>query len=981
MLVGAAMALSSAGLSALDPRMSPSQYLHSAWQNEQGLPQNSVSSIVQTRDGYLWLGTMEGLVRFDGIQFTVFNTRTSEGLRSNRITALFEDGEGRLWIGTEGGGVSSLDGKRIQRCDLPRGPGLDAVRAIAEDNSGALWIATAGGLIRRKGTDVEVFDATKGLPVTSAGMIHVDAHGNVWVATGGGGLVRFNGDSVAVFDSSDGLCDNTVHTMVEDLSGRLWIGTAHGLSCFENGVFRNYGPQDGLTHEFVWSLCLDGDQNLWIGTAGGGLNRFRDGVFTSFTTKEGLTSDFVWSLRTDREGSLWIGTNGGGLNRLRDSRFTNISSRDGLAHDFAWCVMEDRSGGVWIGTSDGLSCYRGGRVRTYGRRDGLASTFVYSLEEDPTGRLWVGTNGGGLSYLSAGRFITRTTKEGLPGDRVWDIQAEADGGVWVATATGLGLLRDGKVAKRYGVQEGLPNANVRAVFRDRTGTLWAGTTSGVARMVADRFLPCGASDGLAQGIVRVIGEDSRGDLWIAMQDAGVSRRRGGRFRTYGIREGLLDDTVSQILDDERGNLWMSCNRGIFAARLADFDRFDRREIETVPCTVYGRADGMRSQECNGSSQPAGWRSRDGRLWFPTIRGVAMIDPARISKNQIPPPVVIEGILVDGAAVEASEPVGLAPGSQRIEIRYTGLSMAVPERVAFRYRLDGYDRDWLDAGTRRAAYYTNLAPGSYRFRVTACNDDGVWNESDAAIELLLSPRFYQTTWFFFVCILAVGVATWGAYVLRIRQIEARFKAVLAERHRIAQEIHDTMAQGLTGLSIQLEALGDSLAEDLTRARRHLEHSRGLVRSSIGEVRRLVWDLRPRALENRNLAQALQEMMNDGTRGTELQAELSVVGKPESVPARVETNLLRIAQEALTNAVRHSECRRVEIEIEFAKSSVRLLIRDDGRGFSWPLPAASESAGHFGVTGMHERARQIDGDLQVRSAPGRGTEIEAIAPLVR
>lgn len=958
--------------------MSPSQYLHSAWQNEQGLPQNSVSSIVQTHDGYLWLGTMEGLVRFDGVRFTVFNTRTSEGLASNRITALYEDGEGMLWVGTEGGGVSTFDGKRIRPCEMPRTHSRDIVRAFAEDGGGALWIATAGGLLRRKGNEFDIFDTTKGLPVGSLGVIHTDAHGTLWVGMGGGGLVRLTDDEVTVFDRSDGLCDNTIHTIVEDLRGRLWIGTAHGLSCFDNGVFRNYGAQDGLAHEFIWSLCLDHDQNLWIGTAGGGLNRFHDGAFTSFTTKHGLTSDFVWSLQTDREGSLWIGTNGGGLNRLRDSRVSTISASDGLADDFAWCVMEDRGGSVWVGTSDGLSCYRDGHVRTYGREEGLASTFVYSLEEDSSGRLWVGTNGGCLSYQSGGRFITITTEDGLPGDRVWDIQAEDDGDLWVATATGLGLLRGGKVTKRYGVEEGLPSSNVRAVFRDRTGTLWAGTTSGVARMVDGRFVPCTAQDGLAQGIVRVIREDSEGDLWIGMQDQGVSRRRGGRFRTYGVRQGLLDDTVSQVLDDGRGRVWMSCNRGIFAAQLADFDRLDRGEIASIPCVVYGRPDGMRSQECNGSSQPSGWRGRDGRLWFPTIRGVAIIDPARIRTNPIQPPVIIEGILVDGVAIDASEAVDLVPGSQQIEIRYTGLSMAVPERVAFRYRLDGYDRDWLDAGTRRTAYYTNLAPGRYRFRVTACNDDGVWNPTGAALDLHLKPRFYQTTWFFFACTLAAAIATWGAYQLRIRQLEARFKVVLAERHRIAQEIHDTMAQGLTGLSIQLEALGDSLADDLARARKHLEYSRSLVRSTIGEARRLVWDLRPRALENRNLAEALHEIMNDGTQGTPVQAELRVSGRPKAVPARVETNLLRIAQEGVTNAVRHSGCRRIEIEIEFRKSSVRLLVRDDGTGFTWPLPG-SESAEHYGVSGMHERARQILGELHLNSGVGRGTEIEVIAPI--
>lgn len=633
---------------------------------------------------------------------------------------------------------------------------------------------------------------------------------------------------------------------------------------------------------------------------------------------------------------------------------------------------------MWIGTSDGLTRYSNGHVRTYGAKDGLASTFVYSLEEDSSGRIWAGTNAGGLSYLVGERFLPFGEPESLPGQHVWDMLAEADGRLWVATATGLGVVKEGRVTGKYGVEEGLPSANVRTVFRDRHGTLWAGTTAGVATLVDGRFVPRTARDGLGQGVVRVISEDSRGDLWIGMQDGGLTRLADGRFRTYDARHGLLDDTVSQLLDDQQGKLWMSSNSGIFAVELEDFDRLESGQIQKIPCVVYGRADGMRSQECNGSSQPAGWRSRDGRLWFPTIRGVAIIDPSRIRMNPIPPPVVIEGMIVDGAVVDLARAIALAPGSHRIEIRYTGLSMAVPERVAFKYRLDGYDPDWLDVGSRRTAFYTNLAPGRYRFEVTACNEDGVWNLDGSSIEFQLLPRFYQTRWFLLITMAALGLAAWAGYALRIRQIETRFNAVLTERHRIAQEIHDTMAQGLTGLSMQLEALGDSMADDPERARKHLDHSRRLVRTSVGEVRRLVWDLRPRILEDRTFAQALHAMASDATQGTQIEVSVRAAGSQKPLQARVETNLLRIAQEAVTNAVRHSGARHIEIEIEQRMSSVRMLIRDDGRGFTWPLPA-SAAVEHYGVSGMHERAEQIKAEIHMRSASGKGTEIEVIAPI--
>jgi signal transduction histidine kinase len=549
--------------------------------------------------------------------------------------------------------------------------------------------------------------------------------------------------------------------------------------------------------------------------------------------------------------------------------------------------------------------------------------------------------------------------------------AEGRRGLWVGTAAGLNLF-DGKNFTVFTTRDGLSNDSVWALLEDRAGDLWIGTDGGGLNRFRDgAFYAYKSGDGFSSDIVLSLYEDRAGDLWIGTS-GGLSRYRNGQFTSYTTREGLFDDVIFQILEDDSDNLWMSCNKGVFRVSKSELNDFAEGKRKSITSVSYGTADGMSSRECNGGIQPAGWKSRDGRLWFPTIKGAVVIDPNKLRINEQPPPVTIEQVIVDGQATGPSADLRLEPGARRLEFHYAGLSFLSSEKVRFKHKLEGYDNEWIDAGTRREAIYNNLAPGSYVFRVVACNNDGVWNEAGASFGFYLKPRFYQTYWFYLACALAISLLVWALYRLRIRQIRARFLAVLAERNRIAREIHDTLAQGFVGIGLQLEAVKANLVDPTEAARQHLDLAGNLVAHSLEEAHRTVWNLRSQSLEDGPLSEALSTIMKQLTEGARIEARMKVSGAERRLPIRVETHLLRIGQEAIINAVKHARAQNIEVELRFDAESVTLRVRDDGRGFDVET-APSTNEGHFGLTGMRERAKQIGGRLQINSTKGMGAEI--------
>ncbi len=791
---------------ALEPGKAITQYGHDVWGVEQGLPQNSVQAMLQSRDGYLWLGTEEGLVRFDGVRFVVFDRRTTPGFTDNYISALLQDRQGVIWIGTRQGGVLRYAGGRFRAWTKKDGLPNDFVRCLAQDRSGRVWLGTDGGLARWTGNGFENLTARDGLSSEAVRAIVEDRDGDLWIGTRGGGIDRYHGRSFTAYRKADGLAGDDVWCALAARDGTLWIGTAGGgLSHFANGRFTAVGAGEGLRSGFVAALLEDRAGNLWVGTDGGGISRLAAGRWTSYTGREGLSNDFVQAFLEDREGNLWIGTQGGGLNRLQDRSFTLFSSREGLSRDAAWSISEDRAGAMWIGTlGGGLNRLDGDGVRVFTTRDGLPGDAVWATLEARDGSLWIGTRGAGLARWNNGRFTRYGTAEGLPANIVLSLLEDRQGTLWVGTSSGLARLDGGRFTA-FTTRDGLPNDSVLSLLESRRGEIWIGTRGGLSRLAQGKFTNRTTADGLSNDTIYDIHEDAGGDLWCGTAGGGIVRIGAGPVRAYGSRDGLFDDVVYRILEDAAGHFWMSCNRGVFRVSRRDFDRYDRGEIKAIPSTPFSRADGLRNPECNGGFQPAGWRSRDGRLWFPTIAGAAVVDPTRLRVNTIPPPVVLEALLVDGKARPLQSGLRIPPGKGNLELHYTGLSFVAPERVAFRYRLVGLDADWIDAGKRRIAYYTNLPSGQYTFRVTACNDSGVWAPEGASIAFVVEPRFYQSVWFVLLCAAAVGLAAEGAYVLRVHRLKARQKELedlVAERTRQLAEANQvlerlSLADPLTG----------------------------------------------------------------------------------------------------------------------------------------------------------------------------------------
>jgi ligand-binding sensor domain-containing protein/signal transduction histidine kinase/CheY-like chemotaxis protein len=776
---------------ALDPDRAVTQYHVETWYAKDGLPQNTVNAILETPDGYLWFGTEEGLARFDGAQFTTFD-RASGSLRHNYVVSLAPDLAGGFWVGSLSGGLAHYaKGKFIQRGN-DIGLINNTVRPVHEDGRGGVWVGTTGGgLTVLRASGAKTYTMRDGLSSDIVRGIVGDSDGSLWLATPDG-LNRFRDGKVEIITTRDGLADNVVLSIHRDRRGVLWVGTRGGLSRYENGRFTNYSKADGLPVNGVVAICDDRAGNLWVGTEDG-LCRFSRGRFATITARDGMSGDRIRSIYEDREGSLWVGTFGGGLTRLQDSKFIPFTTREGVAHDGISPVFQDRRGTIWLGTmGGGVTCFREGRAVTYTTRDGLASNLVESIGEDHTGAIWIGTFGGGLSRYRNGAFTTLTPPAGRP-HNVMTVFEDRKRNLWMGyNGGGIDRVTNG-VVTNFTTAQGLTHNAVKSVFEDRDGAIWICTFGGgLSRFENGRFTNFSTRNGLPHDIVATIVQDARGTYWIGTIGGGLIRYRDGKFVSITTRNGLFNDTVYAILDDGLGYFWMTCNHGISRVSRQQLDDFADGKIASVTALAFGESDGMRSRECNAGS-PSALKARDGRLWFPTLGGVVVIDPTRIAFNRKKPPVLVERVLADGRALAPAPGVRIPPGKGNLEFHYTALSYLAPDRVRFRYKLEGFDREWVDAGSRRVAYYTNIPPGSYTFRVAACNNDGVWNEAGAAYAFRLAPHFYQTLGFLTLCVAAVALLGVLGHRWRVRRLEERARALRAlveERTRAKEALGES-----------------------------------------------------------------------------------------------------------------------------------------------------------------------------------------------
>lgn len=958
------------------------QYRFDSWTTDNGLPQNSVLAITQTRDGYLWLATLDGLVRFDGVRFSVFNKSNTPQLLSNRVRTLYCTSDGALWIGTDQSLLRLLDGKFTAFSTRDGLPG-NQVEDLRGDGQGGLLVRTLWGYARWQNGRFVADDVAVG---EDRARLLLARNGARWVCDQNG---LHAADATGSRKYALQLQPNSIRhvQLYEDRSGALWVATPlDGLFRVQGDQITRFSVASGLPPSRITSILEDRKGNLWFGTLLDGLVVFRDGRFTLYQAANGLASNSAFTLYEDREGNLWVGTASSGFTRVSPAFIQVYSTPEGLSGSLVSSILEDRQGTVWLGLAGGLTQWANGRFTNYTRAQGMPFDSIMTLYEDRAGRLWVG-GGQGLCQFQNGHF--GPVQESLRGTRISAIVEDQQGVFWIGTPNGRGLAKmEGEQVRFYTTHDGLPDNRVQLLHIDRQGRLWLGTEGGLGKYEQGKFEAYTTKDGLSSNRIWALHEDEAGQLWIGTLEGGLCRFKDGRFNCITPAQGLFDQNVFQIVDDGLGNFWLGCHRGLFRVSQEQLNAVADGRREAVTCAAYGRQDGLRNAGMNGGHNNVGLRLRDGRLLFATGDGVALVDPQQVSFNPTPPHVVIEAVKIDNAAIARDVEVRVQPGQSNLEIQYTGLSFIKPGQMRFRYKLIGQDPDWVDAGTRRTANYSYLRPGGYTFQVLAANSDGVWNNDGAQIRVIVLPVFYQTLWFRALVVLAVFGLAFTAYRLRIRQLrreqqqQVAFSRRLIEAHesergRLAGELHDSLGQDL--LVIKNWALvGLTTTEEDNSAREMLSEIADATSHAIEDCREISHNLRPHQLDFIGLTEALRAMINKVANSSGLQIEAQLDDLAGALPKDVEINLYRIVQESLNNVVKHARARQVKIAVQKElvsanghKPKTFLRIEDDGRGFD-PSALANGKRG-LGLSSLTERARMLGGEVLIDSLPGRGTTV--------
>ncbi|MCU0660921.1 MAG: ATP-binding protein [Myxococcota bacterium] len=783
----------------LDPKREFYQYVYRNWSLDQGLPQSSVFAVKQGPDGYLWLATAEGLARFDGVRFQVFDTSNTPALKSNMITTLELDSHGALWLGTRSGGLTRYADGVFETYGKEQGLLSPSVSAILEDARGRLWVGTLGsGLFLREG---DLFVSQPKPPERVFEDVYdllEDSAQRLWVASGDG-VYSFTADHGVAqdFEVLRGLSSDKARVVFEDSRGAYWIGTYEGgLNRLSHGFIEHFGEPDGLVAKRFFSIFEDSRGSVWIGSAGKGLYRYQGGKFSVFSTVDGLADDSVRGIFEDKESNLWVGTYGGGVAQLRDGKFTPLNTRAGLSHDYAFAMCEDKGGTVWIGTyGGGLNRWRNG-VFSRQPLDTPEPLRIGDLVCSPKGEVWVGTYGSGVYLVRGDESVPFPGREHLPQMNTAALHLDRDNRLYVGSNDAGVFILQGDSVTQVDKGDGLPSNYVRVITQEASGDIWFGTEGGLVRFRDKPLSTFTTANGLLSDLIYSLFPDPDGSLWIGTYGGGLSRLKDNKIKSVAKRHGLFDDVVYTIFDDHLGKLWMTSNRGIFTVERRELEAFFAGQISEVHSKSYGTSDGLKSSECNGGFQPSSCRRKDGSVLFPTLAGVVSIDPSAIALNTQPPPVKIEAVVADDQSHHPDRDLLLAASTRRVEFRYTALSFVASEKVRFKYRLDGFDPDWIEAQDRRVAYYTNLGPGKYRFRVIAANSDGLWNEQGASFSFAKQKHFYETIWFRLLALAALALLISLVFVARVRQIKKRnleLEKLVEERTRKLEIAHQKIVR--------------------------------------------------------------------------------------------------------------------------------------------------------------------------------------------
>lgn len=976
------------------------QYRFDSWTTDNGLPQNGVRAIVQTPDGYLWFTTFDGLVRFDGLKFTVFDKGNTKGIINNRFYILFAATDGTLWTATEDGSMTIYRNGIFTSYDRDQVPG-SSITSFGADATGETRILTDKGYYYfREGQFV--FSAPVE-PEDPQKRIYNGKSGAKWTITSGEVRQLKDGREVIYPINIKNISKvDVLFSCYEDRQGSLWLGELGVIYNFREGRITYYEQKDGIpVNTYPHAFLEDAEGDLWFATgdqnlAGVGLFQVRGGRLHRFGMEAGLSNDRVMSVFKDREGTIWIATNKG-LNRMRREIITHFSTKEGLIHDEVYPILQDLNNEILIGTADGVSRYKDGKfVNDYLANPQGDHGNVQALFEDAGGRLFVGVVGGSFIYDNGRKTLTNDSTVAV-------ISADRSGTVWIGAVKGLTRISDDKIIAHYTTNEGLAGNDVKAIHEDKNGTVWFGTYDGLSGFKDEKFTNYTTKDGLASNRIRSITEDADGTLWIGTYDGGLSRFKDGKFFNFTVDNGLFNNGVFATLEDNNGNFWISCNKGIYRVNKQQLIDFADGRIARYESFAYGREDGMLTTECNGGRQPSALKDKDGKLWFPTLEGVVVVNPDLIRSNLLPPPVVIETVAIDRepeteeklqSAIHNSQSAIIINSSQTsLDITYTGLSFINSSQIHFKYKLEGLDKDWVNAGTRRTVNYSYLPPGEYTFTVIAANSDGVWNNEGESINILVLSPFYRTWRFGLLASLCVIVIIFLIYrnrVAQLRKIHAAREAFSQqlvqsqelfsrqliesqeqERKRIAAELHDSLGQNL--LVIKNRAVLGLTVIGQDRTKEQFREIQDSVTEALSEVRSIAYNLRPLHLERLGLTSTLEEMIEEveATSGIKINCDIAPIDN--LFTKENEINFYRIVQECLNNIVKHSRAEKASITTYREKQNIFLIVKDNGHGFD-----LENLSGHhgLGLNGIAERVKILGGNHSIEALPGKGTTISIV-----
>jgi ligand-binding sensor domain-containing protein/signal transduction histidine kinase len=999
--------------SAAGPGMGPGElpFTFRSWQTEQGLPQNYVRALAQTRDGCLWVGSDDGVARFDGLRFVSFGLR--EGLHSGPVRTLLGDSRGALWIGGAGGGLTRWHEGRFTTFTLQDGLPSYSITALAEDNTGRIWVGTESGLVvwdNGRLTPLTAAEGFKGKRITA---LFQDHKGAMWLGAANTGVFYFQGGRFAPLqDASVDELLHDPHCLLADKEGRLWVGAGDDfVLCLEGKRWRPYRIPRHQARPYVCALAEGPDGTVWAGSAGEGLLQFRGGKAEVLSARSGLSDNLTECLLTDQEGVLWVGTHGG-LNRLQRKRLFVFGQKEGLGYGPVHSLAEVSPGVVWAGKpSDGLYRWDGrnfSRLAAAGLSLGGPQVNALLMARD--GSCWVAGARGLLHFKQPRNAASQAELSALAGRNVLALAEDSAGGLWVGTREGeLWRLSQGKWIAQTNLWQPHP---ITAIVHGRDGSVFLGTEGGgLDRYLGTTHMHFDKQQGLFSELIRTLYLDAQGALWVGTTGGGLSRWLDGHISTFTTRDGLPDNTISQILEDDAGRLWLGSNRGIACVNKLELEQLAEGRISAIYPQVYGRAEGMLSEECTGGFYPAGLKTESGLLWFSTLKGIVVADTHLRATGAPAPPVLLEEVLVEGTrlpnfkvqgppareqtappahAEPTTEGLRIPPGQHRIELVYTAVSFDAPEQVRFRYQLEGLDSDWVEAGTRRTAFYNYVPPGNYQFHVTACNTDGVWDSTGTSLALTVLPRFWQTWWF--MGLTAAGMlasVAGGARIVEKRKLQRRVKhleqerMLERERTRIAQDLHDEMGAKLcriSFLSAHARRCQDAPAELRQQVAAISDDSREVLHS----LDEIVWAINPQNDTLEHVASYIGQYAQDYFQETGIECTLDIPSQvpPHPLSSQCRHHLFLAVHEAFTNILKHSRATKAKVAINCSPSLFEIVVSDNGKGFV-PPDGATTGAGPRVETGnglrnMRQRLAVLGGRCHLDSAPGQGTTIRFTFP---